>query len=225
MSATPAGIIFDAYGTLFDVDSVTERLEGFFPGKGTALSQRWRQKQIDYALLRTLSQRYADFWDVTGDSLEYACEFEGVALTPQARQTLLDDYERLPTHREVPAALAALRDKGVGLAVLSNANSHMLKKALAAAGIEAHFAHVLSVETVRKFKTAPETYELGTQAFGAAARDLVFVSSNGWDVAGATWFGFRTFWVNRKGAPRERLGVAPSGEGRSLDDLAAFAGA
>lgn len=224
MAAEIAGVVFDAYGTLLDVFAVEARLEALFPGKGRALASRWRDKQIEYSRLRTMSARYADFWTITGDALDYACEYEKAALSPAARGDLMGIYERLPAHREVPAALAALHAKGLKLAVLSNGNEAMLHKALAAAGIEALFAYVLSVERVRKFKTAPEAYQLAPDAFGASLQNLVFVSSNGWDAAGAAWFGFRAFWINRAGAPLERLGVSPEGIGRTMDDLRGFLG-
>ena len=217
-----AGVVFDAYGTLFDVYAVEARLETLFPGKGRAISLRWRDKQIDYSRLRTLSGRYADFFAITGDALDFSCAFEKVTLTPAARDELMGIYERLPAHREVPAALAALHARGLKLAVLTNGNETMVGKALAAAGIAGLFAHVLSVERVRKFKTAPEAYQLGPEAFGAPAHELVFVSSNGWDAAGAAWFGYRAIWINRADAPRERLDAALAGEGRTMEDLAKF---
>lgn len=225
MTADIAGVVFDAYGTLLDIYAVEARLEVLFPGKGRALSLRWRDKQIEYSRLRTMSGRYASFWEITGDALDYACEFEKAALAPAAREELMAIYERLPAHREVPAALAALHAKGLKLAVLSNGNEAMLHRALAAAGIEPLFAHVLSVERVRKFKTAPEAYQLAPDAFDAPVQNLVFVSSNGWDAAGAAWFGFRAFWINRAGAPLERLGVQPEGTGKTMDDLVGFLGA
>src|SRR5579862_8052123 len=125
-----AGVVFDAYGTLFDVYSVEARLEALFPGKGRGLSLRWRDKQIDYSRLRTLSGRYADFFAITGDALDYACAFEKVGLTPAARDELMGIYERLPAHREVPAALAAMHARGLKLAVLTNGNETMVGKAL-----------------------------------------------------------------------------------------------
>lgn len=224
MAAHIAGVVFDAYGTLFDIYAVEARLEALYPGKGRAMSLRWRDKQIEYSRLRTMSSRYVDFWTVTGEALDYVCEFEKVELTPTARGELMAIYERLPAHPEAPAALAKLHAKGLKLAVLSNGNEAMLHKALATAGIEPLFAHVLSVERVRKFKTAPEAYQLAPDAFGAPVQNLVFVSSNGWDAAGAAWFGFRAFWINRAGAPLERLGVAPEGVGRTMDDLVGFLG-
>ncbi len=222
MTAPIAGVVFDAYGTLFDVYAVEARLEALFPGKGRAISLRWREKQIEYTRLRTLSDRYVDFWTITADALDYACEAEKTTLDAARRDEMLAIYERLPTHPEVPAALRGLHAQGLPLAVLSNGNETMLRKALAAADIADLFAHVLSVERVRKFKTAPEAYQLGPDAFGAPVERLAFVSSNGWDAAGAAWFGYRAFWVNRAGAPLERLGVEPEGVGRTMGDLAEF---
>jgi 2-haloacid dehalogenase len=217
-----AGVVFDAYGTLFDVYALEARLEALFPTKGRAISLRWRDKQIDYTRLRTLSGRYADFWAITADALDYACEFEQVALSTAARDELLGLYEHLPTHPEVPAALQALHARGLPLGVLSNGNETMLHKALVAAGIDGLFAHVLSVERVRKFKTAPEAYRLGPDAFGRLASELLFVSSNCWDVVGASWFGYSAYWVNRANAPPERLDCPPFVMGRTLDDLVVY---
>jgi 2-haloacid dehalogenase len=217
-----AGIVCDAYGTLFDVYAIEAQLESRFPGKGRAIALRWRDKQIEYSRLRTMSGRYAGFWSVTVDALDYACEYERVALDGETRSRLLAQYERLPAHPEVPSALRALVARGLPLAVLSNANIAMLEAALIAAGLRPLFAHVLSVESVRKFKTAPEAYQLGPDAFGRPANELLFVSSNGWDAAGAAWFGYPAYWINRAGAPMERLDARPIATGRTMTDLVAF---
>ena len=226
MSVSPilSGVVFDAYGTLFDVYAVEAMLESLFPGRGRAIALRWRDKQIEYSRLRTMSGHYADFWSLTIDALEYSCEFEQVFLDKDARVRLLALYERLPPHPEVPAALEAIATRGLPLAVLSNANAAMLEAALDAAGLRRLFAHVLSVERVRKFKTSPEAYQLGPDAFGRPAHELLFVSSNGWDVAGATWFGYPGFWINRAGAPWERLDARPIATGRTMTDLVEFLG-
>jgi 2-haloacid dehalogenase len=216
------GMIFDAYGTLFDVFAVEADLERRFPGKGRAIATRWRDKQIEYSRLRTMSGRYADFWRLTVDALDYACEFERADLAPDARADLHALYASLPAHPEVPAALRSIAARGVPLAVLSNANRAMLEAALAAAGLTDLFAHVLSVESVRKFKTAPEAYRLGLEAFGRPAAELLFVSSNGWDAAGAAWFGHPAYWINRAGAPMEKLDAPLVGVGRTMMDLVAF---
>jgi 2-haloacid dehalogenase len=222
-ATTPvSGIIFDAYGTLFDVYAVEAELERRFPGKGRAIALRWRDKQIEYSRLRTLSGRYVDFWRLTEDALEYACEFERVALARDARAALLAIYERLPAHPEVPAALASIHAMGLPLAILSNGNRAMLDAVVAASGFGPLFAHVLSVESTRKFKTAPEAYALGPEAFALPASRLLFVSSNGWDAAGAAWFGHPAYWINRADAPNERLDAPLAGEGRTMKDLVAF---
>ncbi|HEY3719210.1 MAG TPA: haloacid dehalogenase type II [Roseiarcus sp.] len=165
-----------------------------------------------------------DFWQITGDALDYACEFSGEPLDAGARATFLAVYERLPPHPEVPVALRALVGQGLTLAVLSNGNESMLNSALAAAGLWPLFTHVLSVERIRKFKTAPEAYQLGPDAFGQPAGELLFVSSNGWDVVGAAWFGYRAFWINRANAPAERLEAPAYAVGRTMNDLVAWLG-
>ena len=221
---TPAAILFDAYGTLLDVFAVETRLEAMFPGHGRAISQLWRVRHVDYTRLTTLSGGWRSFWDLAGDALDYACEAEGVSPTAAQRAELLAFYERLPAHPEVPAALAALRARGLRLGVLTNAEAPMVTKALAAADIRGHFEQVLSVERVRKFKTTPEAYQLGPDAFGAPAGEIVFVSSNGWDAVAGQAFGYRAYWINRAGAPRERFGATPEGEGRTMADLVGFLG-
>lgn len=218
----PAAILFDAYGTLFDVYALEPQLEAMYPGKGRAISLLWRTRQIDYTRLTTLCGRFRPFGDLTGDALDYACDFEGAALSGEARAHLLGLYERLPAHSEVPAALATLRTLGARLGVLTNADAPMVEKALTGADVRRHFEQVLSVGAVRKFKTAPEAYQMGPDAFGAPAGELMFVSSNGWDAAAAAAFGYRAYWINRTGAPRERFGQAPCGEGRTMADFAAF---
>ena len=222
ISSALAGVVFDAYGTLFDVYGVQAELEARFPGKGRAIAEKWREKQIEYSRLRTMSSRYVDFWQITGDALDYACEFSEAPLDTGARASLLAVYERLPPHPEVPAALRALVARGLALAVLSNGNEAMLNAALAAAGLRPLFAHVLSVERVRKFKTAPEAYQLGPDAFGRPASELLFVSSNGWDVVGAAWFGYPAYWINRANAPAERLEAPTYAVGRTMNDLVAW---
>ena len=216
-----SGVVFDAYGTLFDIHGVQTHLEARFPGKGQAISTKWREKQIEYSRLRTMSDRYVDFWQITGDALDYACEFAGAPLDADARTSLLGVYERLPPHPEVPAVLRELAARGLKLAVLSNGNKSMLDAALDAASLRPLFAHVLSVERVRKFKTAPEAYQLGPDAFGRPASELMFVSSNGWDVVGAAWFGYPAYWINRTNAPAERLDPPAYSTGRTMNDLVA----
>ncbi len=219
---TIKAIAFDAYGTLFDVYSVGALAEKLFPASGARLAELWRDRQMEYTRIRTLSGRYADFWQVTGDALAFACERLGLELTQAHRERLMMQYAELTAFPENRAALSSLKQRGLPLAILSNGTPKMIASAISAAGMEGIFDHVLSADQVRRFKTAPEAYQLGPDAFGCPAQEILFVSSNNWDICGATWFGYTTFWVNRAGVPAERLGVQPSAQGRSLDDLVTF---
>ena len=215
-------VLFDAYGTLFDVHSVVALAEQLFPGRGQQLSQTWRSKQLEYTWLRTLSGRYRDFREVTGDALEYALEALRLPATAVHVTQLRDAYLALQPFPENLEVLRQLRRDGLTLGTLSNGTPAMLEAALVSAGMRELFTHVLSVDTVRRYKTDAAAYQLGIDAVGAPAGDIAFVSSNCWDIAGATWFGYRTFWVNRGGAPLDRLGVVPEATGGSLRDLVAF---
>ncbi|MFZ6771546.1 haloacid dehalogenase type II [Undibacterium sp. SXout7W] len=215
-------IAFDAYGTLFDVYSVGALGEKLFPGQGDALAQLWRRKQIEYTQLRTMCSMYKPFWEVTQDALVFVCRQLGLELTIDAQNALMGQYARLDAFPENIEVLKQLRSQGMKLSILSNGTSHMLHSAVDAAGMQGMFNHLMSVETVEKFKTAPEAYQMGPDVFGVPAKNILFVSSNCWDVCCATWFGYTTFWVNRTGAPLEELGVSPHGEGRSLKDVIAF---
>lgn len=215
-------IAFDAYGTLFDVYSIREQGEKFFPGSGQALADLWRDKQIEYTRLRTMCSMYKPFWEITQDALIFSCKKLGLNLTLEIQNALMGQYARLPAFPESLQVLRALRENGLKLAILSNGNVQMLQTAVDAAGMQDVFQHLLSADIVKKFKTAPETYQLGPDMFGVPARNILFVSSNCWDVCCATWFGYTTFWVNRNAGPLEELGVAPHGVGRTLADLPAF---
>jgi len=215
-------ILFDAYGTLFDVYAIAAEAECQFPGQGAALANLWRDKQIEYTRLRTLSDTYQPFDSVTRDALQFACDRLGLALSPQSQAQLMGQYNQLTPFPENLNVLNELKRDGMKLAVLSNGNPEMLDPVIKAAGMDGLFSHVLSAHSVKKFKTAPEVYRLGISTLGLAAGDCLFVSSNGWDICGAAWFGYSTFWVNRAAAPLEVLGVAPDGEGRSLNDLLQF---
>lgn len=216
-------IVFDAYGTLFDVYSIARLAEKLFPGKGEALAALWRDKQIEYTHLRTLCSMYKPFWEVTQDALVFSCRKLGLDLNLDAQQALMSQYAKLQPFPECVDVLKQLQAQGFRLALLSNGNSEMLEAVVKAAGMQPLLSHLLSVDSVKKFKTAPEAYQLATDLFGVAARNILFVSSNCWDVCGAGWFGYKTFWVNRADAPLEELGVTPNGQGRSLTDLRAFA--
>jgi 2-haloacid dehalogenase len=215
-------IAFDAYGTLFDVYSVGALAEQLFPGKGTDLAAQWRDTQIAYTRIRTLSDRYAPFWQVTEDALVFSARKLGLDLTDDSRRRLMGQYACLSAFPENLGALKELKKLGLPLAILSNGTPQMLDIAVKSAGMNGLFDHILSVEAVKKYKTAPEAYRLGPDAFGLPPREILFVSSNCWDAIGATWFGYTTFWINRGGQPLEELGVTPTARGRLLTDVVAY---
>lgn len=214
--------VFDAYGTLFDVHSVAALAERLFPGQGDAVSQLWRTKQIEYTWLRAMTGRYKTFWEVTEDGLVFTAKKLGLELTPEKRTALMEQYLRLDAFPENLEVVEELKSMGLRLAILSNGNPPMLEAVVRSAGMEGLFEALLSVNKVKRFKTVPEVYQLAVDHFGVSAPEIGFVSSNGWDAAGATWFGFTTFWVNRAGNPPEELGVLPAGEGETLADLVGF---
>ena len=212
-------IAFDAYGTLFDVYSVGALAEQLFPGKGAELAAQWRDTQIGYTRVRTLSDRYIPFWELTQDALIFSARKLGLDLTDDARKRLMSQYACLSAFPENLGALKELKKMGVQLAILSNGTPDMLDIAVKSAGMSGLFDHLLSVESVKKYKTAPEAYQLGPDAFKLPTREILFVSSNCWDALGAAWYGYTTFWINRSGQPLEELGVTPTAQGRLLTDV------
>jgi 2-haloacid dehalogenase len=216
---TIQAIAFDAYGTLFDVYSIGVQAEKLFPGRGAALAELWRDKQIEYTRLRTMCSMYKPFWEVTQDALVFACRKLRLDLTLDAQNSLMGQYAKLQAFPENLDVLRRLDEMGVKLAILSNGNPQMLDAAVEAAGMRGLFSHILSVDAVKKFKTAPEAYQLGPDVFGVSAKNILFVSSNCWDACAATWFGYTTFWVNRAKAPLEELGVTPDATGTDMKAL------
>lgn len=221
----PKAVLFDAYGTLFDVYSVGLLAEQLFPGQGQALSVLWRDKQIEYTRLVTGSgdgEHYQPFWELTRAGLHYACKRLGLDLTPEREQQLMNEYRHLSAFPEDREVLKALKARRVKTGILSNGDPQMLAVAVRSAGLEGLLDHVLSVDAVRKYKTHPDAYRLGTQALRLEPKQILFVSCNGWDALAATWFGFRTLWVNRYQLPFEELGTQPTRIGSSLRDVLAF---
>ena len=205
--------IFDAYGTLFDV-SAAARAAAAEPGH-TALRDTWqtvaldwRTKQLQYTWLRAITGDHCDFWQVTQDGLDWALEASGIA-APETRERLLALYWELAAYPEVPQMLATLKDRGLNTAILSNGSPDMLSGAVTSAGLEALLDDTLSVQSVGIFKPAPQVYDLVGERFGVAKDEVLFVSSNGWDAAGAAGYGFTTVWVNRAGDPMDRLPARP----------------
>jgi 2-haloacid dehalogenase len=210
-------IVFDAYGTLFDVHSVVQACEREFPGHGGALSTHWRAKQLEYTWLRSLMARYEDFWSVTSAALEHACQARGLSLSSEARGRLMDEYLRLTLFPEVREALAALGK--YQLCILSNGSPNMLEPLVEHAGLARVFQHILSVHSVKIYKPSPAVYQLAPTRMKLQRGDIGFVSSNFWDVCGATSFGFHTYWINRSGATPDALGYSPAAVLSSLSEL------
>jgi 2-haloacid dehalogenase len=229
----PRAVLFDAYGTLFDVYSVSALAEELFPGHGPAISQAWRDKQIEYSRLVTTCDHgvhYQPFWELTRAALRYAikkvagyADSAGAGAVFDAKiERLMEQYRHLTAFPENHEVLHALKARGVITGVLSNGDPGMLGAAVASAGLGPYLDHVISVDDIRKYKTHPDAYALGPQATGVPKADTLFVSSNGWDALAATWYGFRTLWVNRQGLPFEELGTQPSRAGASLRDVLSF---
>jgi len=203
----PKAFVFDAYNTLFDVYSVQASCEEVFPGYGEKLTRLWRTKQLEYSWLRSLMGRYEDFWKLTGDGLRYSCRFLG--LQPEATQleTIMQSYLTLAAFPETTHVLDGLA--GQPRAILSNGNPAMLEAVVRHNGLEGKFDHILSVDVLKIYKPHPSVYQLAVDRLGLSREEIGFVSSNGWDVAGAKAFGFQVFWLNRLEAPVEELGVQP----------------
>jgi 2-haloacid dehalogenase len=212
-------VVFDAYGTLFDVHSVVRAGEELFPGQGAALSQLWRSKQLEYTWLRSLMGRYKNFWEVTEAALVFACKKLGLSCPPAARKRLMDAYLALDPYPEVREGLRAL--SRYRLAILSNGAPRMLQAAVKHAGLAGMFAQVLSVDAVRIFKPSPRVYQLAPRKLRIPRASIAFVSANFWDIAGAKAFGLVTCWVNRSGAPADELGLAADIAVSNLTELAA----
>jgi 2-haloacid dehalogenase len=214
--------VFDAYGTLFDVASAALRCADVV-GTDTArrLVELWRNKQLQYTWLRTVQNRHANFWQVTGDALDFA--LDGLAIAnPALRERLMQDYLALDAYPEAAAAVGALRSAGTATAILSNGTPAMLSALVNHAGLGGLFDHVLSVEEAGVYKPHPKVYQLACDRLGIPAEAILFVSSNGWDAWAASAFGMRVAWCNRQGLTRERLPGAPEHEIRSLTELPAL---
>ena len=214
-------IAFDAF-PIFDPRPVFTRVEQLFPGQGTELSNAWRTRQFEYTWLRTVSQHYADFWQVTEDALTFAANMLKLDLSQEKRQYLMGAYLELKAWPDVLPALRSLKDVGLRLVFLSNFTPRMLEASIKSAGLEGMFEHTLSTDQVKTYKPDPRAYQLGLDALRLTREEIVFVPFAGWDAAGAKWFGYPTFWVNRLRLPVEELGVAPDASGENLADLLQF---
>jgi 2-haloacid dehalogenase len=217
-------VVFDAYGTLFDVHSISALADRLYPGQGAAISALWRDKQIEYTRLVTMSdpqgaqgsRYYQSFWDLTRAALGYTLARLKLVHAQAHEDALMAQYAQLTAFPENLGVLQQLRAMGLPTAILSNGSPDMLTSAVASAGFSDLLTEVISVDGIRQFKTAPQCYGLVLQTFAVAADEVLFVSSNAWDALGATWFGFATLWVNRQNLPPEAIGPQPVYTGADL---------
>jgi 2-haloacid dehalogenase len=214
-------IAFDGF-PIVDPTPIGTRAETMFPGQGGALLNAWRTRQFEYTWLRTLGGAYVDFWQVTREALVFAANSLGLRLADAGRDTLMQTYLQLKAYDDVRPALEVLGTAGIRMAFLSNFTAAMLDAAIGNSGLKGFFEEHLSTDRVRAFKPDRRAYQMGVEAFGVPRDQILFCAAAGWDVAGAKWFGYRTFWVNRARQPREELGPRADGEGTGMADLLKF---
>ncbi len=213
--------VFDAYGTVFDFASAAARCPNIPEDRRVALTTLWRDKQLQYTWLRTLQGHYVDFWQVTGDALDFALDSLSIQ-SPRLRETLMELYRTLAAFPEVREVLIFLRQSGFTTAILSNGSPAMLDAAVSGAGLNGLFDAVLSADAVGAFKSHPKVYQYALDPLGMPASAISFLSSNGWDAYAASDFGMRVVWCNRYGQQRERLPGSPDHEIRTLAELPAL---
>jgi 2-haloacid dehalogenase len=214
-------VAFDGF-PIIDVRPVFARAEEIFPGKGAELSNAWRTRQFEYTWLRTIGGRYADFWRVSEEALTFAARSVKVELSGEQRDRLMQTYLELKAWPDALPAITRLREAGIRMAFLSNLTPGMLDAVVKNSALDGFFEDHLSTDNVRVYKPDPLAYRMAVDAFGFKKEEIVFAAYAGWDAAGAKWFGYPTFWVNRAGAAVEELEIAPDGSGTVLADLATF---
>lgn len=212
-------ILFDAYGTLFDLASIDSALSELYGEKAQEIARIWRQKQLEYSWLRTLMGRYVDFYELTGDALAYALEAVGLESSPDGRKALMQEYYRLKAFPEVAGALSRMKGK-FHLAILSNANPSLLERAVSFNGLDDLLDDFISADELHLYKPSPAIYQLPEKKLGLAPWNLLFVSANTWDVAGAAACGLQVAWAMREPAVPEKLGLKPDTIVKGLDELA-----
>ncbi len=218
MKSTQA-IVFDLYGTLYDVHSVARLCDDLYPARGDALSRLWRQKQLEYTWLRSLMGLYVNFETVTEDALRHSCAHLGLPLDAVTEQRLSDAYLRLTPFPDTPLALRRLKAAGLPLGILSNGSHYSIEQVVSNSGLNRAFDHLISVEEVKVFKPDNRVYALAEQQMGYAREEILFVSSNAWDASGAAHFGFPVCWINRQGGVFDELGIRPR---QTVPDLEAM---
>lgn len=214
-------LAFDAFPIL-DPRPIFARVELLFPGKGAEMSNLWRARQFEYQWLRALGGHYVDFWQATEDALVFSAKTLKLHLAPEQRDQLMAEYLKLKAWPDVPSSLQSFIDAGIRLALLSNATSAILDTGIRNSGLDGVFEHVLSTDRSRVYKPDPHAYQMAVDAFGLGREEIGFVAFAGWDVAGAKWFGYPTFWVNRLNVPLDELGVVPDARVETLSELAAL---
>jgi len=211
---TIQALVLDVYGTLFDVHSVKEQAEALYPDHGEAISKRWREKQLEYSFLRQLNGQYVPFSQVTQDALRYTLLELKLHVTEEQITTLMETYLTLDVYPEVSSVLETMADKR--LVVFSNGSHDMLDPLIEQSGLADRFEHLVSVDDIKQYKPAPASYMHALNTLGLKREEILFMSSNGWDITGAKSFGFKTAWINRNGLPVEELNLDPD---RIYDDL------
>lgn len=210
------GLAFDAYGTLFDVHSIGQLAEQLFPQSGAQISMLWRQKQIEYSQLSALSdpspggsRHYRPFRELTEAALRYSLLRLSLPFTDDHVQTLMRGYDQLDAYPECIDVLEHIKSLGLPTAILSNGSPDMLQAAVTSSGLAPLLDHVISVDQVKQFKTHPACYDMAPATLKLKPQEILFVSSNAWDILGATWYGFTTCWINRQAIPFETIGQPP----------------
>ncbi|MGH2319539.1 haloacid dehalogenase type II [Planococcus sp. SE5232] len=214
MDKSIKAFVFDVYGTLFDVTAVKKECEDLYPGYGEEISQSWRAKQVEYFMLRQLMGNYATLQTITHQALKYVLKENDLQSSEQTEQKLMVAYLHLPLYEEVEGVLSQLKDNN--LVVFSNGSHDMLDPLIENAGLTGVFEHILSADEIKEFKPAPASYQYASDKLGLASSEVLFISSNGWDISGAKNFGFQTAWINRKNLPVEELDLEPD---YMFDDL------
>lgn len=219
-------IAFDAYGTLFDVYSMGQLAEELYPGHGQEFALMWRDRQIEYTRLVTMSdpnpngsKYYLPFWELTIRSLRYVCKRMNLSLSEQNENRLMDQYAKLICFEDSLTVLKTIKEKEISTAILSNGSRKMLATVVESNGLQPYLDKIVTVEDVHLFKTDPNAYALLLTAFPVKKDEILFVSSNAWDALAAKWYGFDVFWVNRLGHPFEEIGEKPNYEGSSLSEV------
>ncbi len=222
LAATPGrtiqAVAYDAFPIL-DPRPVSALAEELYPGRGAELSSLWRTRQFEYMWLRTLSQHYADFWQVTGDALLYAAKAIQLHVSRDSHARLMDAWLKLRCWPEVPAALRTLKEGGLRIALLSNMTNSLLAAGIRNSKLDGMFDHVLSADRVKAYKPDPRAYEMGVDAFGLRRERILFAAFAGWDAAGAKQFGYPAVWVNRQNEASEELGVTVDATCANVDGI------